>query len=45
MNDDEKKSGAPDEQSSEQPASAAPILIGFAVCAALLVLVGWLTQP
>jgi len=45
MNDDEQKSGAPDGQPSEQPANAAPILIGFAVCTVILILVGWLTQP
>ncbi len=45
MTDDEQKSGAPEQDSSEQPASAAPILIGFAVCAAVLIVIGVLTQP
>ena len=45
MNDDEKKSGAPEEQPSGEPANAAPILIGFAVFAVLMIAIGWLTQP
>lgn len=45
MTDDEQKSGASEGEPSEQSASAAPILIGFAVCAAVLILIGVLTQP